>query len=61
MLVGGVIILSREDIIERITKCVDCAMPALQNEEGLEILRGYSFMLDNNKRVKANIVFEDCA
>lgn len=28
--------LSREDIIERITKCVDCAMPALQTKKDLK-------------------------
>ena len=44
--------LSREDIIKYITKCVDCAMPILQDENGLDVSRGYSFMLDKDKKAK---------
>ena len=42
--------LSREEIIKYITKCVDCAMPILQDENGLDVSRGYSFMLDKDKK-----------
>ena len=51
--------LSREEIIKYITKCVDCAMPILQDENGLDVSRGYSFMLDKDKKAKVNIVFEN--
>ena len=51
--------LSREEIIKYITKCVDCAMPILQDENGLDVSRGYSFMLDKDKMAKVNIVFEN--
>ena len=53
--------LSREDIIKYITKCVDCAMPILQDENGLDVSRGYSFMLDKDKKAKVHIVFENCS
>lgn len=52
--------LSREDIIKYITKCVDCAMLILQDENGLDVSRGYSFMLDKDKKAKVHIVFENC-
>ena len=51
--------LSREEIIKYITKCVDCAMPILQDENGLDVSRCYSFMLDKDKKAKVNIVFEN--
>ena len=56
----GIVMLSREDIIKYITKCVDCAMPILQDENGLDVSRGYSFMLDKDKKAKVHIVFENC-
>ena len=52
--------LSREDIIKYITKCVDCAMPILQDENGLDVSRGYSFMLDKDKKAKVHMGSEMC-
>lgn len=44
--------LSREEIIKYITKCVDCAMPILQDENGLDVSRGYSLCWIKTKRLR---------
>lgn len=51
--------ISREEMINYIIECVDAVMPVLWEEEGLKVARGYSFMLDKDKRARVNITFEN--
>lgn len=51
--------ISRQEMIDYITQCVDAAMPILWEDDSLNISRGYEFMLDKDKKAAVSIVFKN--
>lgn len=52
---------NRKELIDNIIQCVDHVLPFLFEDDGLDVPRAYSFMIDENKRARINIVFEEQA
>lgn len=48
--------ISREELIDKITKSVDCILSALNSEDGLEITRAYGFMLDRDTEIEIKAI-----